>query len=75
MSQVKQIERLMKDVDDERVLRYAAEKRTLMTLQELKDIIRRSNTITFAKRMKQATNEELTREMLEGINEFIRDKT
>ena len=75
MSQVKQIERLMKDVDDERVLRYAAEKRTLMTLQELKDIIRRSNTITFAKRMKQATNEELTRELLEGINEFIRDKT
>ena len=43
MSQVKQIERLMKDVDDERVLRYAAEDKVKLLRSAI--LIIRRNTV------------------------------
>ena len=43
-----------------------------MTLTELRDIIRASHTITFARRLQRASDEEILREVLKGINEHIK---
>jgi hypothetical protein len=46
--------------------------KTKMTLPELRNMIGMSNTITFAKRMKRATPEEIELELLACINEWLR---
>jgi uncharacterized short protein YbdD (DUF466 family) len=46
--------------------------KTKMTLAELRTMIGMSNTITFAKHMKRAEPEEIERELLECINEWLR---
>ena len=51
-------------------LREAA--KTKMTLAELRNMISMSNTITFAKRMQRAEPEEIERELLACINEWLR---
>ena len=43
-----------------------------MTLTELRHMIGMSNTITFAKRMKRVAPEEIERELLACINEWLR---
>jgi Asp-tRNA(Asn)/Glu-tRNA(Gln) amidotransferase C subunit len=43
-----------------------------MTLEELRNMISMSNTITFAKRMQRAEPEEIERELLACINEWLR---
>ena len=43
-----------------------------MTLEELKTIIRNSNTITFARRLERASDDEIHKEILRGINEHIK---
>ena len=51
-------------------LRAAA--KTKMTLAELRNMIRMSNTITFAKHMQRAEPEEIERVFLACINEWLR---
>jgi hypothetical protein len=51
-------------------LRAAA--KTKMTMAELRNMIRMSNTITFAKHMKRAEPEEIERVFLACINEWLR---
>jgi len=46
--------------------------KTKMTLPELRNMIGMSNTITFAKRMERAEPEEIERELLACINEWLR---
>ena len=46
--------------------------KTKMTLPELRNMIRMSNTITFAKRLERAAPEEIERELLTCINEWLR---
>jgi hypothetical protein len=46
--------------------------KTKMTLPELRNMIGMSNTITFAKRMERAEPEEVERELLACINEWLR---
>ncbi len=46
--------------------------KTKMMLWELRNMIGMSNTITFAKRMKRAEPEEIERELLTCINEWLR---
>ena len=46
--------------------------KTKMTLAELRNMIGMSNTITFAKRMERAAPEEIERELLTCINEWLR---
>jgi hypothetical protein len=46
--------------------------KTKMTLLELRHMIGMSNTITFAKRMERAAPEEIERELLACINEWLR---
>ena len=46
--------------------------KTKMTLPELRNMLQMSNTITFAKRMKRAAPEEIERELLACINEWLR---
>jgi len=46
--------------------------KTKMTLPELRNMIGMSNTITFAKRMERAEPEEIERELLTCINEWLR---
>ena len=46
--------------------------RTKMTLAKLRNMIGMSNTITFAKRMERAAPEEIERELLTCINEWLR---
>ena len=46
--------------------------KTKMTLAELRNMISMSNTITFAKRMQRAESEEIERELLACINEWLR---
>jgi hypothetical protein len=46
--------------------------KTKMTLAELRNMISMSNTITFAKRMQRAEPEEIERELLACINEWLR---
>ena len=46
--------------------------KTKMTLPELRNMIGMSNTITFAKRMERASQEEIERELLACINEWLR---
>jgi hypothetical protein len=48
------------------------EMKTKMTLPELRNMIGMSNTITFAKRMERAEPEEIERELLACINEWLR---
>ena len=43
-----------------------------MTLLELRNMLQMSNTITFAKRMKRVAPEEIERELLACINEWLR---
>lgn len=43
-----------------------------MTLLELRNMLQMSNTITFAKRIKRAAPEEIERELLACINEWLR---
>lgn len=43
-----------------------------MTLLELRNMLQMSNTLTFAKRMKRAAPEEIERELLACINEWLR---
>lgn len=42
-----------------------------MAISELKAIVSRSHTITFAKRMRRASEDEILNEMLSGLNEHI----
>jgi hypothetical protein len=46
--------------------------KTKMTLPELRHMIGMSNTITFAKRMERAAPDEIERELLACINEWLR---
>ena len=46
--------------------------KTKMTLPELRNMIGMSITITFAKRMERAAPEEIERELLACINEWLR---
>ena len=46
--------------------------KTKMTLAELHTMIGMSNTITFAKRMERAAPEEIERQLLACINEWLR---
>ena len=46
--------------------------KTKMTLAELRNMIRMSNTITFAKHMQRAEPEEIERVFLACINEWLR---
>jgi hypothetical protein len=46
--------------------------KTKMTLAELRNMLQMSNTITFAKRMERASQEEIERELLACINEWLR---
>ena len=46
--------------------------KTKMTLPELRNMIGMSNTITFAKRMERASQEEIETELLACINEWLR---
>ena len=43
-----------------------------MTIAELREMIRMSNTIAFAKRMQPGTPREVEKELLECINEWLR---
>ena len=45
--------------------------KTKMTLAELRNMIGMSNTITFAKRMQRAPPEEIEKELLACINEWL----
>ena len=49
-----------------------SEMKTKMTLAELRNMIGMSNTITFAKRMERASQEEIEKELLACINEWLR---
>ncbi len=42
-----------------------------MTLTQLNEILRRAETITFAKRLRRAPEAEIKAEILAGINEHI----
>ena len=46
--------------------------KTKMTRAELSNMIMMSNTITFAKRMERAPPEEIEKELLACINEWLR---
>ena len=46
--------------------------KTKMTLAELRNMLQMSNTITFAKRMERASQEEIERELLACIKECLR---
>ena len=46
--------------------------KTKMTLAELRNMLQMSYTITFAKRMERASQEEIERELLACINEWLR---